>query len=135
MIKLSAYISSIVKERELNLEEVAQRGRGQISAGYIHDLMNEKAKNPSVSKLQALAKGLGVPEEELFRVARGLSIDSSESYNAEEVRMLDWYRRMTDDYKKGFDTFAEYLANLSEGRKDIPAHIEKRFQPPTKSGK
>jgi transcriptional regulator with XRE-family HTH domain len=61
-----------------------------ITEGYVRSITRGAASNPSVKKLQALAAGLGVEEEEIFRVARGLPVDvrsgkgdmSSSSYHA-----------------------------------------------------
>ena len=72
MMKLSDYIRSVMAEKSLSLSDVQKRSRGKISFGYVNDLVNEKSLNPTVAKLQALALGLGVSEETIFRIARGL---------------------------------------------------------------
>jgi transcriptional regulator with XRE-family HTH domain len=69
---LAEYVTRVIKEKRLKQEEVCRQSRGHITDGYIRGIMKGKARNLSVEKLKALALGLGVPEDELFRVARGL---------------------------------------------------------------
>lgn len=69
---LAEYVTRVIKEKRLKQDEVRRQSRGHITDGYIRGIMKGKARNLSVDKLKALALGLGVPEDELFRVARGL---------------------------------------------------------------
>lgn len=70
---LSQYVSRVIAEKGLSLSEVKLISGAKITDGYIRSIMKGRAKNPSVEKLKALALGLGVAEEEIFRVARGLT--------------------------------------------------------------
>jgi len=49
---------------------------------------------PSVEKLQALAQGLGVPEEDIFRVARGLPLEEAE--NPTETALVTKFHRLSE---------------------------------------
>ena len=69
---LAQYVTRIIKEKGLKHHEVSQRSGREITDGYIRGIMTGRASNPSVKKLQALARGLSVDEDEIFRVARGL---------------------------------------------------------------
>ena len=69
---LAQYVTRIIKEKGLRHHEVGKLSGGRITDGYVRGLMTGKAKNPSVDKLKALGLGLGVSEDEIFRVARGL---------------------------------------------------------------
>jgi len=60
-----------MKERGLNPKDVERRSGGKIVDAYVTKIARGSTKYPSVVKLQALAEGLGVDEEELFRVASG----------------------------------------------------------------
>src|SRR6266446_1686121 len=73
---LAQYVSRVVKEKELTHHEVRKLASGKITDGYVRGIMTGKARNLSVDKLKALARGLGVSEDEIFRVARGLPPDS-----------------------------------------------------------
>jgi transcriptional regulator with XRE-family HTH domain len=69
---LARYVTRIIKEKELTHQEVRRLARGKITDGYVRGIMTGKATNVSVDKLKALACGLGVSEDEIFRVARGV---------------------------------------------------------------
>ena len=73
---LAQYVARIIREKGLKHHEVRLLSGGGITDGYVRGIMTEKAKNPSVDKLKALARGLGVSEDEIFRVARGLPLQS-----------------------------------------------------------
>jgi transcriptional regulator with XRE-family HTH domain len=81
---LAQYVTRIIKEKELTHQEVRQLARGKITDGYVRGIMTGKARNPSVDKLKALARGLGVPEDEVFRVARGLLADAESKSQEQE---------------------------------------------------
>ena len=71
---LAQYVARMIKEKGLKHHEVKLLSGGGITDGYVRGIMTGKAKNPSVHKLKALARGLGVSEDEIFRVARGLPL-------------------------------------------------------------
>lgn len=73
---LGTYVSRIMQEKHLTNIDVQERSGRQIADSYISNITKNKADNPSVKKLQALARGLGADEDEIFRVARGLPIRS-----------------------------------------------------------
>jgi len=68
---LAEYVSRIMEENGIGALEVEARSEGQITDSYIGSIKSGKQKNPTIAKLQALAKGLDVDEDELFLVARG----------------------------------------------------------------
>ena len=71
---LPKYVQRVMKERGLKPKDVERRSGGKIVDAYVTKIVRGKTKYPSVVKLQALAEGLGVDEEELFRVARGVPL-------------------------------------------------------------
>jgi transcriptional regulator with XRE-family HTH domain len=71
---LPKYVQRVMKERGLKPKDVEKRSGGKIVDAYVTKIIRGKTKYPSVVKLQALAEGLGVDEEELFRVARGVPL-------------------------------------------------------------
>lgn len=85
-MKLSDYVRQIMRDKGLGGTAIQRNSHGRITQGYVNDIISEKATNPSVEKLKALALGLGVSEEEVFRVARGLPID--DNYRAEGDKIL-----------------------------------------------
>ena len=72
---LGQYVTRIMKAKGLKQDEVRQLSGNRITDGYVRDIMTGRANNPSVEKLKALALGLRVSEDDLFRVARGLPLD------------------------------------------------------------
>jgi|SRR6185369_6475960 len=69
---LAQYVTRVIKEKDLTHDEVKHLSSGRITDGYVRGIITGKATNLSVDKLRALALGLGVSEDEIFRVARGL---------------------------------------------------------------
>ena len=69
--QLSRYLRRIMKQRGLTLRDIELRSDGEISDGYVADILRGAADNPSVLKIQALALGLGVDAHALFDVICG----------------------------------------------------------------
>ena len=65
---LGQYLARIIKEKQLKQREVQENSGGQITDGYVRRIMAGKTDNPSVRKLQALARRLSVDEEEIFEL-------------------------------------------------------------------
>jgi transcriptional regulator with XRE-family HTH domain len=70
---LSRYVERVMKEKHLSRRDVKLRSGGKITDSYVSGIISGSAKNLSVDKLKALARGLRVREMELIRVAFGLS--------------------------------------------------------------
>jgi len=70
---LSRYVELVMKEKHLSRRDVKLRSGGKITDSYVTAIINGTAKNPSIDKLKALARGLRVREMELIRAAFGLS--------------------------------------------------------------
>jgi transcriptional regulator with XRE-family HTH domain len=65
-------------EKDLHPKDVERRSSGKIDDAYVVKIM-KGISIPSINKAQALAEGLGVDEDELFKVARGIPINESGS--------------------------------------------------------
>jgi transcriptional regulator with XRE-family HTH domain len=74
---LGQYVKRVMDEKGFGLKDVEMMSDGAITDAYVANIVNGAASNPSVDKLKALAVGLRVDEDELFRVARGLPADRS----------------------------------------------------------
>lgn len=96
--ELSEYVRGVMKEKRLSFREVARNSGGRISYTAVNNIVNEKHANILSETLSALAVGLGVPEDEVFRVARGLSSDApsdieeilAERFDGQALTHADW---------------------------------------------
>ena len=68
---LSEYVRQVMKLKGLTQKDVQRMSGGRITDGYVASITTGRAKNLSVDKLKALADGLGVDADALFRVACG----------------------------------------------------------------
>lgn len=85
---LAEYVARIISEKNLKHHEVKDISGGEITDGYVRGIMSGKARNLSVDKLKALAQGLGVSEDEIFRVARGLPFDGEQRDPQSDYRVI-----------------------------------------------
>lgn len=90
---LADFIADRRRELRLPRDEVAARAKRaghDLSGSYIAKIENRETGPAyiSVAKLEALAAGLGVGEEDLFHIARGESPKPVEPKPAETGRML-----------------------------------------------
>lgn len=88
--RLSEFVRRIMKLKGLTQKDVERMSGGRITDGYVASITTERATNLSVDKLVALAEGLGVDPDELFRVARGLPEgERDRAHTGEALRILD----------------------------------------------
>lgn len=95
---LADYVRRVRADKNLSSGDISKRSLGEITDSYVNRIENGLVKNVSPAKLQALAKGLGVIESEIFRVARGLSADKSEdpievlveTFGGQDLSPDDW---------------------------------------------
>ncbi|MGA9768851.1 MAG: hypothetical protein WBV94_07420 [Blastocatellia bacterium] len=75
---LSQYVKRILIEKQFTHKSVEERSEKRITDAYVGSIINGSANNPSVDKLKALAIGLDEPEDDVFKVARGLPLNYQE---------------------------------------------------------
>jgi transcriptional regulator with XRE-family HTH domain len=98
---LCKYVRRILKEKKLLLSEVNQRSGGLISESYISSITKGKVGDLTVGKLLALARGLGVAEEEIIAVASGAMSKDDYRFQESEFAMLFYsYREFSDEDKR-----------------------------------
>lgn len=71
---LSAYVRLKLIEKDLTTRDVQERsaaGGEKITQSYVSQIVSGTAKNLTLTKLRALARGLGVPIEEVISRAYG----------------------------------------------------------------
>lgn len=74
---LSRYVERVMKEKHLSRSDVKLRSGGKIAESYVSGIINGTARNLSIEKLKALARGLRVSEKHLVRVAFGMTGERS----------------------------------------------------------
>ena len=94
---LADFVRRIRNERGWSLVEVERRSGRGISRTHINQIEIGEQTNPSPQKLQALARGLDVLEEELFARARG--VVRSET-SALEEKLLIKFRQLPPAWQK-----------------------------------
>jgi transcriptional regulator with XRE-family HTH domain len=85
---LSRYVERVMKEKHLSRRDVKLRSGGEITDSYVSGIISGSAKNLSVDKLKALARGLRVREIELIRVAFGISDERVPHRDADQSHNL-----------------------------------------------
>ncbi len=85
---LANYVSRIMIEKKLTSYEIEQRSNKQINQSYVVKIKNNNITNVSPVKLKALAKGLGVSEEEIFSIIRGKLPDLSNLANEQLENLI-----------------------------------------------
>lgn len=100
---LADYVRRVRQEKGLSTLEVERNSGNQITDGYVSQIENSYVKNVSPQKLQALAKGLGVSEEEIFAVARGKSLNEDEALDAEMAHFASRVKKLTPQNKRDFE--------------------------------
>jgi transcriptional regulator with XRE-family HTH domain len=68
---LADYVRRVRQEKNLSLNDVVRRSGNQIANSHVSRIENGLTTNVTPEKLKALAKGLGVPEEEITSVVFG----------------------------------------------------------------
>lgn len=103
--RIGSYVAQIIKDKKLNYREIARRANNQISHSAVGDIINGRVKDIRVETLQALAKGLGVPEDDLLAVAFG----KKGKRGILESRLLHCFRDLPLDRQQILVLIAEAL--------------------------
>lgn len=128
---LADYVKRTRKEKELSLNDVVRRAKERghrISNGYVSQIENRYYISLTTGKLAALAAGLGVPEEEIYAVARGKPI--SEEGPLKELRLLEYFRMLTPERQDDLLAYAEMMSLRSsamERAKSLKLPISSAF--------
>ncbi len=115
---LADYVRRIINERDLTLREIEERSGGAITHGYISKILSRAVTNLSVEKLQALAKGLGISEEEVFAIARGKSLEGDPEFEKSEIAALFYgYKDLTEEDQEELRVIWKMLGEEIKRRK------------------
>lgn len=100
---LADYVRRTRSEKEMSLRDVEVRSGHSISKGYVGQIENRVVLGQSVTpqKLRALARGLGVSEDEIFAIARGKPVGELDDLRVsffgggQDLTQEDWDEVMT----------------------------------------
>ena len=108
---LPDYVRRLRHERNLSLAVVSARSRGKIGKTHINRIENGLVSSISLTKLRALALGLGIPDDEIIAVAQG-KFPQTEA-KADEARLLIYFRHLSPERQSDVLEMLRALANRS----------------------
>ena len=115
---LAEFVTRVIAEKHLSFRRVAEQSNNQLSHSSVAEIANGQRIDIRKDTLIALAKGLDVPAEDVFRVARGLSIDTAgkyeiyaERFNAHDLEESEWQflEQYFRDHVERFKAFKEEM--------------------------
>lgn len=106
---LAQYVAKIMLEKNISGYHVERVTKGAISQSFTNRIKNGEVTGPSARKLKALAIGLGVPEHELFAVARGAKSDRSELVHERLAAIDAIYHQLPKRVRSGVDFLIEVV--------------------------
>lgn len=95
---LAQFVTRVIREKRLSLRDVSARSGGGISYSTVGEIANGQRVIVKSDTLRALARGLGVSEDAIFRAARGLDPNGGESqyarladhFDAHDLTAKEW---------------------------------------------
>jgi transcriptional regulator with XRE-family HTH domain len=117
---LADYVRSVRNEKNLSLTQVSSRSHGGIGKTHINRIENGTVVRVSLMKLQALALGLDVPEDDLIAVAQGKPPLNHATQNEREL--LSYFRQLSAAHKE------DVLGTVQALTKRVSAKANKRSQ-------
>lgn len=107
---LAGFVRNTMETKNLTTRDVEFNSGNQITHSYVAKIKNGTAKNLSTTTLQALAKGLGEPEEIIFALVRGIK-PNKENVMSERFENL---KLSFSDIPEDKQQIAENLIELME---------------------
>jgi len=107
---LQDYVLRVRNEKNLSTTDVQNNSNRKISSSYITRIENEPNKKVSPEKLQALAKGLGVPEYEILEVA-GFTAPSANPVLDEALGFFSGFEELDEEDREDFKPTLVMIAN------------------------
>lgn len=123
-MKLTEYVNKIMKDKGLSTYEVSRRsksrGRKGVSSSYVNLICQEgEMTNLTVDRLQSLAVGLGVSEDEIFMIARGKLLKLEPDVMRESARIAEIYAELSPLERQRFKIMADSFLLTIKGENEI----------------
>jgi transcriptional regulator with XRE-family HTH domain len=122
------YVRRLLTDKSLSITDVELRAGGEISYSHIASILTGNYDNLRWETLKALARGLGVAEERLFRVAIGSTI---EDFQACDFALF--YRKFEDLLKEDKQESTLLLDLLHREIERMRQRIKAADSPPFKA--
>lgn len=111
------FVTRVLHEKNLSLSDVERRSEKAISDSYLSYIIQEKGRNLTLSKLKALALGLGVSEVMILNAACGIPlIDATESPGREFAHVMYQYDQLSEPDKTDLKPILQLLFREIERR-------------------
>jgi len=124
------FITRILHEKKLTLSDVEKRTQRAISDSYLSYITQDKGSNLTLSKLKALAEGLGVPQAMILEAACGIPLIDATAYQGTEfAHVMYKYDHLSDQDKTELRPTLQLLCREIERRLSSPDEV----QPPAQS--
>lgn len=115
---LSSYVRLKLIEKDLTTRDVQERsaaGGEKITQSYVSQIVSGTAKNLTLTKLRALARGLGVPIEEVISRAYGRTYQDDQEFAQSRFAELYYkFKELNDENKQSILYLLEVLAHEVE---------------------
>lgn len=121
-IDLPTFIKQIMAAKGLSYRDIEARSGGTISYGYVNSLVHGTCKNPTVEKISALAKGLGVPEDTLTKLVKGLPLEDKDDpafFVVEEAIRESGIKLTKEEKKKVVGIMKDHLRSFVKNAVDM----------------
>lgn len=139
---LSDFVRSQMAEKNISTYDIQRASGNTISAGTVTKIVNRDVRSNSIETLVGLAKGLGVPADDVIRIARGLSTDRAsrfeiyaETFDAHDLSESEWQMLETyfNDHVKTWQKFQKERTSPPVEQRSL-APVVARIEPgkPTK---
>ena len=121
-LNLSEYTRRIAQERRLSCYEVSKRSGGKVSKSTVNNILAGRCGGITIEKLKALAQGLGVSEEEIFKIAIGVRDEEDGEQQASK------FADLSSKFKKLLQEDAREVSTLLEViEREIERRLVRRF--------
>lgn len=107
----------MLNDPDLTLRKIAERSDGGVTHSYLSKILSGAASNPSISKLRAIAKGLGVTYEEVAAATGGKSLTVAESFDGEFAVLFKGFHDLSPEDQTEMMAMVRMLATEVERRR------------------
>lgn len=123
---LPTFIKQIMAAKGLSYRDIEAMSGEAISHGYVYSLVRGINKSPTIDKIKALSKGLGVSEDILIKIVKGIPLDekddpaflvAEEAIRESGVKLTkEEKKRVVDMVRKNLKSLVEYAVTVVKAK-------------------